>query len=337
MKRIRFHDLLFQGRSRSDFISTSVRAQAWYSGISIVACTVLLVFTLTNISPAQDGDTSPAQLLEILLSPQTSDEQWHSTSDFFEKRPAEAKIRALFTEVAKGLPEGFTYAAYNCSSPDTDRRVSRWGRYCVAKWLWCEALQCGKPNPQVGKILLELWNTPTSIQGVSVLLAALDYNSWVPEAEESVRSLFKNTDGDPHLRAQAALCLLRHFGSRYHGEVVGFALFSPRDIRDVIFKELVEPPHGRLGIDPVVVRMGFWLLYDEVAKNEEAFAYVGILPSQYGAFLIADRLANYLGVKFTPDYRRPKYQGEQGREALWREATENALAWWPKNKDRFTK
>jgi len=80
--------------------------------------------------------------------------------------------------------------------------------------------------------------------------------------------------------------------------------------------------------------MGFWLLFDEVDKNEEAFAHDGVLRSQYGAFLVANRLGNE---KFTPDHKLSKYQGEQGSVALWKEATENALVWWPKNKGRFAK
>lgn len=297
----------------------------------------LLLSTFTSTS-AKGSDTSSAQLLETLFSPQTSDEQWHSAADSFEKLPVETKIQTLFPEIAKGLPGGFTYAAYNCSTPDTDRRVPGWGRYCVAKWLWCKALDCGRSNPEVGKILLKLWNHPLSASGESALLAALDYSSWVPEAEDPVRSLFKDSEADPHLREEAALCLLRRFGPKYHAEAVAFALYSRRDIRDVIFKELVESPHARLsGIDPAVVRMGFWLLFDEVEKDEEAFAHDGVLRSQYGAFLVANRLGTYLGERFTPDDKLSKYQGEQGRETLWREATENALAWWPKNKDRFAK
>ncbi len=323
--------------SRSSFIRHCIRDLAWCSGISIVAWT-LLVFTFTSTSAAKGSDPSSAQLLETLFSPQTLDEQWHSTADSFEKLPVETKIQTLFPEIAKGLPGGFTHAAYNCSSPDTDRRVPGWGRYCVAKWLWCKALDGGRSNPEVGKILLELWNHPLSASGESALLAGLDNSSWVPEAEEPVRSLFKDSEADPHLRAQAALCLLRRFGSKYHAEAVGFALYSQHGIRDVIFKELVERPHARLsGIDPVVVRMGFWLLFDKVDKDEEAFAHDGVLRSQYGAYLVADRLGPYLGERFTPDYKLSKYQGEQGRETLWKEATENALAWWPKNKYRFAK
>ena len=323
--------------SRPSFIRHCIGDLAWCSGISIVAWT-LLVFAFTSTSAAKSSDTSSAQLLETLFSPQTSDEQWHSTADSFEKLPLETKILTLFPEIAKGLPGGFTYAAYNCSSPDTDRRVPGWGRYCVAKWLWCKALDCGTSNPEVGKILLELWNHPLSASGESSLLAALDYSGWVPEAEEPVRSLFQDSAADPRLRGHAALCLLHHFGSKYHADAVGFALYSQRDIRDLIFKELVEPPHARLsGIDPAVVRMGFWLLFDEMDKDEEAFAHDGVLRSHYGAFLVANRLGTYLGEKFTPGYKLSKYQGEQGRETLWREATENALAWWQKNKDRFAK
>ena len=322
--------------TRPSFIRHCIRDLAWCSGI-FVAWTLLL-FTFTSTSAAMGSDRSSAQLLETLFSPQTSDEQWHSAADSFEKLPVETKIQTLFPEIAKGLPGGFTYAAYNCSTPNTDRRVPGWGRYCVAKWLWCKALDCGRSNPEVGKTLLELWNHPLSASGKGALLAALDYSSWVPEAEEPVRSLFKDSEADPHLREQAALCLLHRFGSKYHAEAVVFALYCQREIRNVIFKELVESPHARLsGIDPAVVRMGFWLLFDEVGKEEEAFAHDGVLRSQYGAFLVANLLGTYLGERFTPDNKLSKFQGEQGRETLWRESTENALAWWPKNKDRFAK
>jgi hypothetical protein len=318
-------------------IRPCIRDLAWCSGISAAAWT-LLVCTFISTSAAQGGDPAPAQLLQTLFSPQTSDEQWHSTADSFEKLPVETKIQALFPEIAKGLPRGNTYAAYNCSNPDTDRRVAGWGRYCVAGWLWCKALECGRSNPAVGKILLELWKHPLSTSGESALLEGLDYSSWVPEAEEPVRSLFNDSEADPHLRKQAALSLLQHFGTKYHAEVVGFALYSQGDMRDTIFKVLAEPPHARLsGIDPAVVRMGFWLLFDKVDKDEEAFARDGVLRSQIGASIVVNSLETYLGEKFTPDYKLPKYQGEQGRDALCREATENTMAWWSKNKDRFAK
>ncbi|MGA2510511.1 MAG: hypothetical protein ABSG27_09780 [Candidatus Acidiferrales bacterium] len=299
---------------------------------------MLLVAGFVLAGASRADDFTPAQLLETLLSPQTSDQQWQSTEGAFEKVPVETRMQTLFPEIAKGLPGGWTYAAYNCSNPDTDRRVPGWGRYCVANWLWCKALECGRANPQVSKTLLELWSGPLTTPGESALLAALDSNSRVPEAEEPVVSVFKDSDADPHLRQQAVLCLLRHLGTKYHAEAVAYALASQRDVRDVIFKELVEPPHARLsGIDPAVVRLGFWLLFEEMNRNEEDFAHDGAVRSQYGAAMIANHLGTYLGEKFTPDYRLPEYQGEQGREAMWRETTGNALNWWAKNETRFAK
>jgi hypothetical protein len=306
------------------------------TSISVWVMPALLSLALTGASGGDD--VSPVQLLETLLSPQTSNEQWHSTADSFEKLPVETRIQTLFPEIAKGLPQGWSYAAYNCSNPDIDRGVQVWGRYCVANWLWCQALECGKKNPRVGTTLLELWSRPLSTSGKGALLAALDYSGWVPEAEDPVRALFRDSEADPYLRRQAALCLLHHFGSKYHAEIVGFAMYAPRDIRNVIFQYLVQPPHAQVsGIDPAVVRMGFWLLSDEIARNEEGFAHDGALHSHYGEFLLADHLGAYLNEKFTPDDKLPNYQGDQGREALWGQATENALGWWSKNKQKFAK
>src|SRR5260370_11494438 len=97
---------------RSSSIRPCIRDLAWRSAISIVAW-LLLVFTFIGTSAAQGGDTSPAQLLETLFSPQTSDEQWHSMAYSFAKLPVETKIQALFPEIAKGFPKGYTYTRYN--------------------------------------------------------------------------------------------------------------------------------------------------------------------------------------------------------------------------------
>lgn len=103
-----------------------------------------------------------------------------------------------------------------------------------------------------------------------MLLTALDSIAWVPEAEEPVRKLFTDTELNGKLREQAAACLLHHFGARYQHEVVVFALSSPREIRNLLFTELVSPPHARIsGVDHTVVRMGVWLMFEEMAGNED--------------------------------------------------------------------
>jgi hypothetical protein len=296
----------------------------------------LLVLGVVSTAKLRAYDVPPAQLLETLLSPDTSDEQWRQAEDSFLKLPAEAAIRTLYPEVLKGIPGGMAYAMYNCLDPDHDRRLAGWGRYCVANWLWSKELSSGGKNAQLGKTLLELWNHPQSVYGRSVLLRALDSNSWVPEAEEPVRELFTDSRADSRLREQAAACLLHHFLAKYQPDIIGFALFSGHEIRDLLFRELVSLPDVRVrGVDPAVVRMGFWLMFEDMAINEERFAHGTAGSSYYGAFLPADQLGRYLGENFAADYKLPKYQGEGGKEIWYRETIENAFTWWLENKERY--
>ena len=291
--------------------------------IRAVALVILCVF----LRPLLQADSPESRLLEALLSPQSSDEEWQQTAEAFRELPADAAIRALYPEIAKGLPNGMSYATYNCSEPSRDRHVTGWGRYCVAGWLWSQTISCGRKCANLSETLLELWTQPQSTYGHSELLSALDYYAWVPEAEDKVRTLFRDSKANTGLRTQAAGCLLRHFGGKYHGDVVQFALFSNHEIRDGLFRQLASPSHTRIsGVDPAVVRMGFWLMFEALSKNEERFAHGGVGSSYYGAFLSADALTTYLGERFTPDYRLAKYQGEEGKELWYRESIENALS-----------
>jgi hypothetical protein len=145
-----------------------------------------------------------------------------------------------------------------------------------------------------------------------------------------------DSDVDAELREQAAACLLHHFGAKYQHDVVEFARFSPHEIQDLLFRELVSPPHARVsGVDPAVVRIGFCLMFEEMAGNEDRFAHGRVGSSYYGAFLPANQLGTYLGENFTPDYKLPKYQGEHGKEIWYRETVENAFARWLTNKERY--
>jgi hypothetical protein len=298
------------------------------------AALVILCGVLT--AKLQADDVPAARLLETLLSPDTSDEQWRQAADLYRELPVDVAIRTLYREIAKGIPNGMSYAAYNCSDPGRDRHIGSWGRYCVANWLWCKTMSCGREHSKVGKTLLGRWTQPQSVYGQGVLLSALDYYNWVPEAEEPVRKLFTDSQADSGLRAQAAACLLHHFGTKYQHDVIGFALFSSHEIRDLLFRQLVALPHARVSeVDATVVRMGFWLMFEELAKNEDRFAHRSVGGSYYGAFLSANALGAYLGEGFTPDYKLPKYQGERGRELWYRETAENALTWWLKKKERY--
>ena len=75
------------------------------------------------IPPLQATDSTASRLLETLLSPQTSDEAWQHAAEAFSELPADAAIRVLYPEVAKGIPNGMPYATYNCSNPKHDRHV----------------------------------------------------------------------------------------------------------------------------------------------------------------------------------------------------------------------
>jgi hypothetical protein len=297
---------------------------------------VLLVLCGVLSAKLQAEDVPAVRLLETLLSPENSDEPWRRAADSFRELPVDVAIRTLYPAIAKGIPNGMSYAAYNCSDPSRDRYIGGWGRYCVANWLWCKTMSCGREHSKAGNILLELWTQPQSVYGQSALLSALDYYNWVPEAEEPVRKLFTDSRSDSGLRAKAAACLLHHVGTKYQHDVIGFALFGSHEIRDLLFRQLVSAPHARVsGVDATVVRMGFWLMFEELTKIEDRFAHRSVGGSYYGAFLSANALGEYLGEQFTPDYKLPKYQGEQGRELWYRETNENALTWWLKNKERY--
>ena len=284
----------------------------------------------------QAADSPESRLIETLLSPQSSDEEWQRAAEAFRKLSADAAIKVLYPEIAKGLPNGMSYAAYNCSDPSRDRHLGGWGRYCVTGWLWCQTISGRRKYANLSKTLLELWAQPQSVYGQTVLLSTLDYYAWVPEVEDPVRGLFRDSEADTGLRAQAAGCLLRHFGTKYQREVIQFALFSSHEIREVLFTQLASPSHTHIsGVDPAVVRMGFWLMFEKLAKNEDRFARGSVGGSYYGSFLSANALGTYLGEGFTPDYKLPKYQCAEGKELWYRETTENALSWWLKNKERY--
>ena len=58
----------------------------------------------------------PNCLLKV-LSRDTLDDEWSAAEKRFEALPTKVALHVLFPEVAKGIPGGFSYAAYNCSDP----------------------------------------------------------------------------------------------------------------------------------------------------------------------------------------------------------------------------
>lgn len=293
-----------------------------------LALLVLWMLLCTYAFPQTTPQQSPSALLKTLLSQGLSDEQWKSVADQFQKLSTEDAIRVLFPEMAKGIPGGFSYAAYNCSEPLHDRKVPAWGEYCIVHWLWCERLTCPTHRDEVTAVLLELWAHPISRDGQMVLLSGLCGRS---EAEERIAGLFRDDKADQELRTQAAICLLRRLQSeKYHEEIVAFAQQNGPVQRDQIFRALASPYHlADSGIDPAVVCMGFELMDEEAAKRH------GQSSSAFGEFIYASQLDKYLGTNFVPDSKLPAYQGREGVEHWYQESVTNARAWWAKHHHEY--
>jgi hypothetical protein len=280
----------------------------------------------------QETQEPPSALLQDLLSRDTSDDEWKAAEARFQELPGKDALGVLFPEIAKGPPGGFEYAAYNCFDPLKDRRVSGWGEFCVVHWLWCKELICPAKRNEVTNVLMELWSRPLSYYGQLALLQGLCVQ---PEAESRIFSLFRDRSADAGLRTEAAICLLNQDGTKYHHEAVALAKHSPPKLRGRLFDELASPPHRRAsGIDPVVVKMGFALLLEEVHKQERA-RLNGQTVSEYGQFLYANRLNAYLGLSFEPDWKLPLYEGALGKERLYHDTVANALVWWSEHRGEY--
>jgi hypothetical protein len=281
------------------------------------------------------GSQDASDLLSKLLSRNTPDVQFSKAEQQFEALPPKIALPLLFPEIAKGIPGGFSYAAYNCSEPFHDRKVSGWGEFCIVNWLWCKQLACPLSHPESSKILLELWAHPISYYGQMALLQGLCGD---PHAELRIAELFQDTSTDLRLRTEAAVCLMRQNAPKYHSDVFAFADKAPTrfvqpgvfsydlNLRRRLFNQFVSPGRGDLEVDPAVVRMGFGLLLDEAERKRKA-NQSGANVSYYGQFIYAESLNTYLGTRFEPNQKQPIYTGSEGNERFWRDTVVNALDW----------
>lgn len=324
---------IHKGGERARRFDSSKRGAVTLQTIRVAVLVLLCSLIWTPVFSQRTALTqSPSVLRKTLLSRDTSDDEWKAAEKQFQELPAKDALRSLFPEVAKGLPDGFTYAAYNCFEPLKDRKVPAWGEFCVVHWLWCKELACPANRHEVTNAMLELWSQPVSFYGQMALLQGL---CGEPEAEGRMASLFRDSAADARLRTEAGVCLLNQNAKKYHGEVVAFAEQSQPKLRERLFDELASPPHRRVsGIDPAVVRIGFDLLFDEADKQEKA-RRLGQITYDYGQFIYASRLDTYLGTTFVPDQKLAIYAGAQGIERWYRDSVANALDWWSKHKHEY--
>jgi len=282
-----------------------------------------------------------SELLLKLLSGDTPDEQWSLAEKVFEGLPPKIALPVLFPQIAKGVPFGESYAAYNCYDPLQDHKVPGWGESCVVNWLWCKQLACLHRRAEVSKVLLELWAHPISYSGQMALLNGLCASV---DAESRIAALFGDTTADIRLRTEAAVCLLGQDENRYHRAVVAFAqqvpirftqpgpMPYPVNLRRILFDELAR--HRYSGIDPAVVRIGFTLLLDETERRQKANKS-GAKVSYYGEFIYANALNAYLGTKFVPDQKQRICTGTEGNERCWHSTVVNAIDWWSKHQREY--
>ena len=309
---------------------------------------ILLIILLSVLSAAFAEENLGADrqkasdLLSKLLSRTTSDDEWSADEKEFEALPANLTLPKLFPEVARGIPGGYSYAAYNCSEPIHDRKVPGWGEFCVANWLWCKQLSCGQRRAEVSEVLLRLWAQPITYYGEMTLLQGLCAD---PDAESRIGKLLADSSADVRLRTEAGRCLLLLDETQYHfSKVVTFAAevpirFAPPGtvsysvhLRQGLFDALVSSPQPKSGIDPAVVRLGYSLLLDEAKQQRKAIGS-GSKTSNYGQFIIADHLNSYLGTAFEPNRELSIYAGEEGNERFWHDTVVNALDWWSKHEN----
>jgi len=313
-----------------------IRVHEFVRLIAACICISVAAFSQDVSTPADASD-----LLAELLSAETSDNRWSAAKESFESLPLSVALPLLFREIAKGIPGGYSYTAYNCFDPLRDRKVDGWGQFCVVNSLWCKQIACKQRHEEVSKVLLKLWVNSISEYGQGILLEGICGN---PDAESKIATLFRDEAASMRLRTQAAVCLLRQAEPIYHSEVVDFAekvpnTFTPPglqsyplQLRRALFDELASSKSGRSHADAAVVRLGFSLMLDDAAKAKR----LGNEASDYGPFLYAERLNVYLGTSFEPDRKQAVYVGSDGNERFWHDTTVKALSWWAEHKHEYS-
>jgi len=128
---------------------------------------VLVVLCGVLTAKLQADDVPVARLLETLLSPDTSDEPWRRAADSFLELPVDVAIRTLYPEIAKGIPNGMTYATYNCSDP------SRIDTSVVGEGFASQIGSVARQSPAGGNTQrsVEHWS-PDQVNLVTALMAA---------------------------------------------------------------------------------------------------------------------------------------------------------------------
>lgn len=288
--------------------------------------TIFIILTHSELTKDEQANAQIAKLIDTITSLKTTWEERHQAEKELNELPAVQVLPLLFPHYVKRSND--SKAATTPGVPlELEKTLSPKAqmRYILHR-IWQHHVS-GKPSPEIVNVLLDLLaKNPGTAEQVDLLHSLCHH--WLDSAEKPVAKIFRDAKADPGIRYAAAACLLENRGKAYHNEIRDYASTAPVELRPSYFDRLATPSHARLtGIDPIVVKMGFTLLEDDLQKHP---AHV------HRSYFLATRLEAYLGKTFTPDQREKKYQGKNGlNEFFFADTVANARAWWAKNKKEY--
>ncbi len=186
-----------------------------------------------------------------------------------------------------------------------------------------------------GDVLVSLLKGAAKDREKSLIVRDLQ-TRWSPNAEEPLAKLLSSPDAATELRNAAGWALARHGKRSYQDDLIKAYDTAPQSYRYRWLELLTwRGNKEKTGLDPRVLERGFRLLRDEdevhkkTLKNNPDALHGGYFPACY--------LSDYVGAKFQPDPNDPRYQNTGRRDPRWfADTVGNALAWWEKNRRKFT-
>jgi hypothetical protein len=270
---------------------------------------------------AEDTGGAITHYVRVMTSEMEPWEARCDAEDVLQRFDAEPVLEALLEHVSKGMPQ---VPIWNSAGREHDREAPvEWQIYYAVDRSWRYHLR-GPPSVELGQLLLGLLPRTETPAGRERVLHDIARH-WHPDAEEPLRRLMMDPEGNLGVRRAAGFCLMLHRGEVHHEVLLDLARGAAGEERREWWNLLVDPRHkAETGIDPAVVALGFEILAEERRINP---GYV------HGAYFVGCSLGGYVNQDFKPDQSRDEYQGEHGlNDAFFIDAVKNALAWWDENR-----
>jgi hypothetical protein len=269
---------------------------------------------------AAEPEAALEGLVSVMTDPAAAWQARCDTEDALKARPSQPVLQALLPHAGLGMPPG---AIWNSGGREFDQWAPvKWQIFYAVARSWSHHVS-RLPKADAGRILVLLLEKAGSAGGRRQILNDLAIH-WTPEAEPPVAALFNDAQQPFPVRRGAGFCLMLHEGKKYHERLLDLARDADVEPRKQWFDLLSDPRHKRnAGYDPRVAVLGFELIEAELRKSPD---YI------HGAYFLAVKTADYVGVEFAPNQGDPKYKGDRGmKEAFFADTVKNALAWWKAN------